>query len=112
MHANAGDFWCIAQDITTPDMEARRGSKEGWGVTEGKFLRIRKLVDGAEKPPGEWNDMVIECVGDRVKVWLNSKLVDYGYDCGASSGQIALQSEGSEVEFGRIELAPLDVLSE
>src|SRR5688572_23541246 len=24
MHENAGDFWCIAEDITVPDMEKRR----------------------------------------------------------------------------------------
>ncbi len=31
-HENAGDFWCIAQDIAVPDMEKRRGPKEKWGV--------------------------------------------------------------------------------
>ena len=27
-HQDAGDFWCIEEDITVPDMEARRGPKE------------------------------------------------------------------------------------
>lgn len=26
MHENAGDFWCIVEDITVPDMEKRRGA--------------------------------------------------------------------------------------
>jgi hypothetical protein len=30
MHKNAGDFWCIVEDITVPDMEQRRGPKEEW----------------------------------------------------------------------------------
>jgi hypothetical protein len=40
MHTNAGDFWCIGEDVVTPNMEARRGKKEDWGVTEGKERRV------------------------------------------------------------------------
>ena len=43
--------------------------------------------------------MVIECVGDEVKVWVNGDLVNHGTKCTATKGQIALQAEGSEVEF-------------
>src|SRR6187431_3066887 len=39
MSENAGDFWCIVEDITVPDMEARRGPKADWGITEGKGRR-------------------------------------------------------------------------
>ena len=35
-HRHAGDFWCIVEDITVPDMVERRGPKEKWGITEGK----------------------------------------------------------------------------
>ena len=102
-HQNAGDFWCIVEDITVDNMEEQRGPKEDWGITEGKARRIKKFTDGAEKPVGEWNNMVIECVGDEVKVWVNDAFVNYGYDCTANKGQIALQAEGSEVEFRKIE---------
>ena len=40
MHENAGDFWCIVEDIAVPDMEKRRGPKAEWGITEGKKRRI------------------------------------------------------------------------
>ena len=30
---NAGDFWCIVEDITVPDMLRRRGPRENWGIT-------------------------------------------------------------------------------
>lgn len=106
-HKNAADFWCIAEDITVPNMEQYRGPKENWGVIDGKERRIRKHTDGAEKPAGEWNNMVIECVGDEVKVWVNDTFVNFGYDCTAQKGQIALQAEGSEVEFRKIELTPI-----
>ncbi|MGG7664923.1 3-keto-disaccharide hydrolase [Dyadobacter sp. BHUBP1] len=111
MHLNAGDFWCIQEDITVPDMEKRRGPKEKWGVNGDKLRRIPNLTDGTEKPLGEWNSMVIECVKNSIKVWLNGVLVNYGYDATASKGQIALQSEGSEVEFKDIKLTPIKALS-
>lgn len=104
---NAGDFWCIVEDITVPDMETRRGPKEKWGITEGKNRRIPNLTDNSENPVGEWNTMIIECLGREIKVWVNDDLVNYGFDCTAEKGQIALQSEGSEVEFRKILLTPI-----
>jgi len=99
------------EDITVPDMEKRRGPEEEWGITEGKQRRILNLTDGSENPVGEWNHMVIECVGDEVKVWVNGDLVNYGYNCTATKGQIAVQAEGSEVEFRKLELTPISELT-
>ncbi len=107
MHENAGDFWCIVEDITVPDMVERRGPKEEWGITEGKGRRILNLTDGSEKPVGEWNTMVVECVGNAIKVWVNGDFVNHGYNCTASKGNIAVQAEGSEVEFRKLELTPI-----
>lgn len=112
MHKNAGDFWCICQDITVPDMEKRRGPKENWGVDGDKQRRIPNLTNRSENKVGEWNRMIIECLGDKVKVWVNDDLVNYGFDCEASKGQIALQAEGSEVEFRKVLLTPIKELSE
>jgi hypothetical protein len=111
MHENAGDFWCIVEDITVDDMETRRGPKEEWGITEGKKRRIINLTDGSENPVGEWNTMVVECLNDEIKVWVNSDLVNHGYKCTTSKGQIAVQAEGSEVEFRKIQLTPITNLS-
>ena len=110
-HQDAGDFWCIAQDISVPDMEKRRGPKEEWGVDGDKKRRILNLTDGSEKPVGEWNQMQIECLGNEVKVWVNGDLVNHGFDCEATKGQVALQAEGSEVEFRKLLLTPIDKLS-
>ncbi len=108
MHSgNAGDFWCIGEDIRVDDEQARRGDPEKWGGDEGDARRIKNLTDDSENPPGEWNEMVIECVGDAIKVWVNGDLVNHGYDCTASSGQIALQAEGAACEFRKVELTPL-----
>ncbi len=111
-HNNAGDFWCIVEDITVPAMETRRGPKEKWGITEGKARRIVNLTDGSEKPLGEWNAMTIEAVGSSIKVWVNGTLVNSGTNATASRGQIAIQAEGSEVEFRKLDLTPITQLSE
>ena len=110
-HKHAGDFWCIVEDIKVPDMIARRGPKEKWGITEGKARRILNLTDDSENAVGEWNRMVIECLDDQVKVWVNGDLVNHGTDCTASKGQIALQAEGAEVEFRKLELSAIDALT-
>jgi hypothetical protein len=110
MHSNAGDFWCIEEDIVVPDMEKRRGPKEKWGVNGDKLRRIPNLTDGSEKPLGEWNAMTIECLGNAIKVWVNGDLVNHGFDATASQGQIALQAEGSEVEFRKVYLTPISKL--
>ena len=112
MHENAGDFWCIVEDVEVDDMVVRRGPKEEWGITEGKKRRILNLTDGSEKPVGEWNHMKIECLKNEIKVWVNGDLVNHGYNATADNGQIALQAEGSEVEFRKVELTPITALSE
>ena len=110
-HGHAGDFWCIVEDISVPDMVERRGPEQEWGITEGKKRRIVNLTDDSENPPGEWNRMVVECHEDSIQVWMNGDRVNFGTDCTAESGQIALQAEGSEVEFKAMKLTPITGLS-
>ena len=112
MHEHAGDFWCIVEDITVPDMEKRRGPKENWGITEGKGRNIKNLTDNSENAVGEWNTMIIEAVNNEIKVWVNGDLVNHGTDCTADRGQIAIQAEGSEVEFRKLELESITEISE
>ncbi len=104
---NAGDFWCIGEDLTVPDMVARRGPKERWGVDGDRARRIKNLTDTSEKPLGEWNQMVIECRGKAIKIWVNGDLVNHGTDCTADHGQIALQAEAAVCEFRKVELQRL-----
>ncbi|WP_028665262.1 3-keto-disaccharide hydrolase [Runella zeae] len=112
MHQNAGDFWCIVENIEVPEMEKRRGPKENWGITEGKERRVRNLTDNSEKPLGEWNTMIVECLNDQIKVWVNGDMVNHGFNCTAQKGQIALQAEGAEVEFRKVALTPITKISE
>ena len=104
---NAGDFWCIGEDIAVPDMEARRGPRDRWGTDGDRARRIKNLTDGAEKPLGEWNTMVIECRGRGIRVLVNGTVVNDGADCTADHGQIAIQAEGAACEFRKLDLLPL-----
>jgi hypothetical protein len=110
MSQNAGDFWCIGENIEVPDMEKRRPRKEGQAFGGGPkdARRIINLTDNSEKPVGEWNTMEIECKGDEVKVHVNGDLVNHGSKATASKGKIALQAEGVEVEFRKVELTELE----
>lgn len=111
-HGNAGDFWCILEDIRVPDMQRRRGPPAEWGTTEGKARRILNLTDSSERPVGQWNRMVIEAVGRSIRVWVNGDLVNDGSKATANHGRIALQSEGSEVEFRKLSLTSITRLTQ
>ena len=111
MHENAGDFWCIKEDITVPEMVDRRGPEQEWGVTEGDKRRILNLTNDSENPLGEWNTMIIETQDHSVKVWVNGDLVNHGYDATAGEGRIALQAEGAEVEFRKVQLTHITEFS-
>jgi hypothetical protein len=109
MSGDAGDFWCIQENIEVKDMETRRPRKgtEKWGGAEGDARRILNLTDKSEKPVGEWNTMVIEARGRTIKVWVNGDLVNDGFNASVDHGKIAVQAEGSEVEFRKLEIGPL-----
>jgi hypothetical protein len=113
MSGNAGDFWCIHEDIKVADMETRRPRKPGekWGGAEGDARRIVNLTDGSEKPLGEWNTLAIEARGRTITVWLNGDLVNNGFDASVDQGKIALQAEGAEVEFRKVDIGPLPALT-
>ena len=108
-HMHAGDFWCIEENIEVPDMETRRPRKEGqkYGGSEGDARRILNLTDNSEKPLGEWNTMIVETRGRTLKVWVNDDLVNEGFNSTADRGRIAIQAEGAEVEFRRVQIGPL-----
>ncbi len=50
----AGDFWCIQENIEVPEMESRRPRREGqeYGGGPSNARRILNLTDDSEKPLG------------------------------------------------------------
>ncbi len=109
MHAgNAGDFWCIGQNIEVENMaERRNGDPSTWSGEEGANRHIRNLTDDSEKPLGEWNTMRIVCRDATIDIWVNDDHVMSGFNCTTTSGSVAIQAEGTPCEFRRIDLTPL-----
>ena len=95
----AGDIWVIGTTIALP------GEGDQSGRIAGR--RHRNLTDGSEKPLGEWNRYRVVAKGDTVKLYVNGDLVNEAEDVSVSEGFIALQSEGTPVEFRNIQLVGL-----
>ncbi len=97
---NAGDFVLIGPGKVTVD--------DSVYVNEDRFLIVAKMNESSEKPAGEWNSYDIEVRGNSVTCYVNGVLQNKGVDGSFSSGPIALQSEGSPIEFRNIYLTPLE----
>lgn len=91
---SAGDFWCIDEFPMKTDDARRNG-------------RNTKHLHAAEHPVGEWNDYEIIVDHGDVKLLVNGELLNHATDCQEIPGKIALQSEGSEIHFRNIRLAPI-----
>lgn len=77
----------------------------------GSLYRYVAPRENPIKPAGEWNTIVIECVGPRIHVTLNGKLIQ---DVDQSTiealrnkplrGSVCLQNHGGDIEFRNIEV--------
>lgn len=74
------------------------GPRHGWVAMQGQ---------PNERAAGEWNTYEIICRGDRVKSYVNGQLMNQVEGCNASSGAIAMQSEGGEWELRKMYIEPL-----
>ena len=103
--SGGGETRLVGEAVRPLSEDEAREAVNRWSA-KGLF-RIKNLGDGAEKPPGEWNRMVIECRGRAISIWVNDTLVNAGTDCTTDHGQIALQAEGAVCEFRRVDLTRL-----
>ncbi|NQT24248.1 DUF1080 domain-containing protein [candidate division KSB1 bacterium] len=67
-----------------------------------KWLVIPKQHESSEKPAGEWNTYEITVKGSTITATVNGVIQNHGTDVALSSGSIALQSEGSPIEFRNV----------
>ena len=68
--------------------------------------RVVRTKD-AEKPFGEWNVVEVICDGDAITNVVNGVVVNRGTKASLTRGKIILQSEGAEVFYRNITIAPL-----
>jgi hypothetical protein len=101
---NAGDlygFWGMPLDGAAD----RRREAKGHELL-GDMVGFKK-TEGAEKPEGEWNTYEITLDGPSLVVLVNGKKVNEATGAVVMPGRIALQSEGGEIHFRRIEIWPI-----
>ena len=60
-----------------------------------------------EKPHGQWDCLELWAEGDRIRYYVNHKLVNEGTGSSLTKGKILFQSEGAEVYFKTMELRPV-----
>ena len=103
-HTQAGDFVLMGNGsgITVGDTTLFiQPSERRYKVSE-------KLEESSEYEPGEWNSYDITCSGDTIELSVNGVLQNAGTAATITSGQIALQSEGSSMEFRNVYLVPME----
>lgn len=90
-----GDIWNIDQFPMKVDPARTNGR------------HTRKLYPTNEKPVGQWNDYEIYLNRGDLRLIVNRLLQNYATECQEIAGPIALQSEGSPIEFRNLVLLPI-----
>ena len=70
--------------------------------------RNTKKTHFAERPIGEWNEYEIIVDHGMVTLKVNGEVLNEATEVAQLPGKIALQSEGAEIHFRNIRLAPID----
>ena len=103
MNGKAGDFVLMGKGaaITVKDSTYLVTSEER------RYLAIAKFDESSEKPAGEWNSYDITSKDGSLELFVNGVLQNVGTGMSLTEGNIALQSEGSPLQFRNIYLLPL-----
>lgn len=104
-HGNAGDVMGL-QGKNIAGAQARFLSIKAHPVA-GDITGVAKIED-AERPAGEWNNVVVEARGPVYTVHINGKLVNRAEGVDVTAGPVGVQSEGGEIHFRKIVLTPLE----
>jgi len=103
MNGKAGDIVLMGKGagITVEDTDYMVESEEN------RYLSIPKFEESSEKAAGEWNSYDITSVDGTLELYVNGVLQNKGSGMTLTEGNIALQSEGSPLQFRNIYLQPL-----
>ena len=103
MHEHAGDIVLIGKGsgITIRDSTYLVSSEEN------RYIIIEKFDEVSEHPAGEWNSYDITSLNGDIEVLVNGVLQHTGTGMILTEGNIALQSEGSPMQFRNVYLEPL-----
>jgi peroxiredoxin len=94
MAGNAGDLYLFGGAGVTAGGQVKRGGL------------VKKQAEPSERPPGQWNAYDILCTPQAITLTVNGTLQNAVTQPSETAGFIALQSEGSPIEFRNIYLEP------
>ncbi len=92
---SAGDFWLMDGFACKTD------------PARTKDRNVKKLREGGELPPGEWNHYRITVSHGTVTLEVNGQEQNRASEVLEKPGKICLQSEGAEIHFKNVLLTPL-----
>jgi hypothetical protein len=95
LSGSAGDFFNIGEVVMKTDPARTNG-------------RHTKRLRDVERPIGQWNEYEIICDGSNITLIVNGDAVNDAWDVATTPGKICLQSEGAEIHFRNVRLAPID----
>lgn len=108
----------------TQKYESESGKKADWFTTNGDVFAVGESKmkpfpplspDGSRSFPrknlakgaGEWNHYYIRAINGEVRLWVNGEEVSGGNGCAPATGYLALESEGSPIEFKNLRIREL-----
>ncbi len=98
---DAGDMILIGEELSlTADGQVLRPE-------DSRYLRLPRRRPSSEKKPPQWNRYEIICRDNTLELIVNGIRQNRAEGLSAASGFIALQSEGSPIEFRNIVLEKL-----
>ncbi len=109
----------------TAEYEASSGEKADWFTTNGDVFPVGSSVmtpfapvspNGQRSFPvanhsrgfGEWNHYYIRAINGEVRLWVNGHEVAGGTACDPAHGHIALEAEGSPIDFRNMRIRILN----
>ena len=104
---DAGDFILMGDHVGLRPNDEAEAIAPATPTNPDIRRRVENLADGLERPVGEWNTMRVVCRGGDVEVSVNGTLANVGRAMTIEEGAIALQSEGTPIEFRVARLTPL-----
>ncbi len=113
LHAEGDEFWpnCVEAQLQAGNAGdfvimgiGTAMTVEGVVYTneDSRYTVIPKQHESNEKSAGEWNEYDIVCDGAAISITVNGVLQNKGVDGTRMKGHIALQSEGSHVQFRNV----------
>jgi len=103
MHGQAGDFVLMGAGagVTVRDSSYLVTSDENF------YLSIPKFENSSELTPGEWNTYEITSIDGELELVVNGVVQNFATGVTLKEGNIALQSEGSPLQFRKVYLVAL-----